>query len=83
MTNVDDVLKEIAAWRDGRLWGKPAIAKFAGVSIDTVARWSTIPGCPISRPGGTYFAVRGELELWLRSKQPVDAAITNDYPRSA
>lgn len=66
--NVVDVLSDIDQWRSGKLWGKSSIAKFAGVSIDKVARWATLPGCPITRPGGAYFVTRGALTAWLTSK---------------
>lgn len=51
-----------------KLWGAPAIAAALGVSTDTVARLARTEGCPIFMPGGRYFAMRGELERWLRTK---------------
>lgn len=54
-----------------RLWGRRAIARFLGVSEDTVSSWAKIPGVPIYEPlPGRYLAYRSELEPWLRTKQP-------------
>lgn len=51
------------------LWGAPRIARFCGVSIDTVHRWARLPNVPVFKPkGATYFAVRSELARWMRSK---------------
>lgn len=50
-----------------KLWGAPAIAAALGVSVATVYRFSFETDCPISRPGGRYFAYRSELENWLRT----------------
>jgi hypothetical protein len=72
---VDEVLAEIAAWRDGKLWGATAIAKFATVSEDTVYRWEKLPDCPISKPAGRYFTTKGELMAWLRNKPPAAEAV--------
>jgi hypothetical protein len=51
-----------------RLWGAKAIARTIGVSIDTVASLARRPDTPIYQPGGRYYAVRSELERWLKSK---------------
>ncbi|SDY18391.1 DNA-binding protein [Citreimonas salinaria] len=52
-----------------KLWGLPAIAAALGISIDKARRLARLPDCPIYRPdGGSYFAFRGELNAWLRSK---------------
>lgn len=67
--NVGDVLDQIESWRKGKLWGAPAIAQEAGVSVDTVVRWAALPDCPISKPSGTYFVVRDDLMSWLRQKK--------------
>lgn len=54
-----------------KLWGRPAIARFLGVSEDTVAKWAKLPGVPIFEPlPGRYFALRHELDSWLKTKQP-------------
>lgn len=50
-----------------KLWGAPAIAQALGVSVGTVYRFASDTDCPITRPGGKYFAYRSELENWLRS----------------
>lgn len=55
-----------------KLWGAPAIACALGVSEDTVRRWAIEPDVPIYAPRrGTYFAVRSELQAWLRQKPSV------------
>lgn len=52
-----------------KLWGRPAIARFLGVSEDSVTKWSKEPGVPIYQPRrGTYYAERHELEAWLKTK---------------
>lgn len=51
-----------------KLWGARAIAAALGVSVDTVVSLSRSADCPIYRPSGRYFALRGELERWLRTK---------------
>jgi len=52
-----------------KLWGRPAIARVLGVSEDTVAKWARETGVPIYQPRrGTYFALRSELETWLKTK---------------
>jgi excisionase family DNA binding protein len=53
--------------RPEKLWGAPAIAAALGVSVATVYRFASETDCPITRPGGRYFAYRSELENWLRS----------------
>lgn len=52
-----------------KVWGAPAIARLLGVSVDTVYRLSDDEDCPIYRPSGRYFAFRGELMAWLRTKR--------------
>ncbi|AXQ94007.1 helix-turn-helix domain-containing protein [Cereibacter azotoformans] len=50
-----------------KLWGLPAISKALGVSVDTVRRWARHGRAPIYRPDGErYFALRSELNAWLR-----------------
>ena len=70
-----DVLDRILPSRSAkmeRLWGAPAIARALGVSVDTVYRFARTAGVPVYHPpGGGYFAVRAELEAWLRTKPPV------------
>ena len=52
-----------------KLWGAPAIAAALGVSVDKVYRLARMPEVPIFKPpGGGYFAVRSEIQAWLRSK---------------
>lgn len=53
---------------DQKLWGAPEIARVLGLSIDAVYRLARDPSVPIYRPGGRYFAVRSELQTWLRTK---------------
>ncbi|RNI20990.1 MULTISPECIES: DNA-binding protein [Paracoccus] len=53
---------------DRDLWGLPAIAKAAGVSIDTVRRWHLHTDAPISKPGGRYFSTRNALRGWLLAR---------------
>lgn len=50
-----------------KIWGAPAIARFLGVSVDTVYALAKDPDCPVYKPSG-YFAYRYELEAWLRRK---------------
>jgi hypothetical protein len=50
------------------LWTADAIARFAGVSPDTVKAWAKIPHIPVYKPGGRYFAMKSELLRWLRTK---------------
>lgn len=50
-----------------KIWGAPAIAKALGVSVDTVYRWSSRDDTPIHLRAGRYFALRSEIEIWLRS----------------
>ncbi|EYD74085.1 hypothetical protein Rumeso_04338 [Rubellimicrobium mesophilum DSM 19309] len=51
-----------------KLWGLRAIAQALGLSVDTTRRLARKPGVPIYQPAGRYFAVRSELNAWLRSK---------------
>jgi hypothetical protein len=51
------------------LWGATVIAKFAGVSVETVYRWALLPDCPISQPGGRYFCIKSELVIWLKGSK--------------
>lgn len=60
---VDEMLEP-----DRALWGLPEIANAARVSVDTVRRWHKGTQAPISKPGGRYFAMRGELMAWLRAR---------------
>ena len=50
------------------LWGATAIARFAGVSVETVYRWERLQDCPVTKPGGRYFAFRSALMTWLTTK---------------
>ncbi len=68
--SVDRVLREITDWRGGKLWGAAAIAKFAGVSEDTIPAWAKIPGCPITKCGGRFFVTRGAMQSWMTTKAP-------------
>lgn len=72
----DDDKAPLDRWRldevlegDRKLWGLEQIAACLGVSKDTARKWANDPqsGCPISRPGGQYFAFRSQLMTWLRS----------------
>lgn len=49
-----------------RIWGFKSIADFAGVSERTARRWARMPGSPIYRVQGRYFAMRTELDRWMR-----------------
>ncbi len=53
-----------------KLWGLGKIADFLGVSESTARRWANCDDVPIYKPVGqnTYFALRSELDAWLRSK---------------
>ena len=51
-----------------KLWGLRAIARALGLSVDATRRLAKKPEVPIYRPDGRYFAVRAELNAWLRSK---------------
>jgi len=51
-----------------KIWGLGAIAKALGLSVDTTRRLADEQGVPIYRPAGRYFALRSELNAWLRSK---------------
>lgn len=61
-------LDRILIGRPEKLWGAPAIAQALGVSVATVYRFASHTDCPITRPGGRYFAYRHELDRWLRTK---------------
>ena len=51
-----------------KIWGLGPIARALGVSVDTARRLAARPGVPIYRPDGRYFALRSELNAWLRQK---------------
>ncbi|MGK7759431.1 DNA-binding protein [Marinovum sp. B10] len=52
-----------------KLWGLTTIATAIGVSVDKARRLARLPDCPIYRPdGGSYFALRSELNAWLKRK---------------
>lgn len=53
---------------DRHLWGLPAIAQAAGVSIDTVRRWHCSTDAPITKPGGRYFSTVWALKRWLSAR---------------
>ena len=60
---------DAALGKPEKLWGAPAIATALGVSVDKVRALATNPAVPIYKPKGCgYFAIRSELESWLRSK---------------
>ncbi|MFV0303408.1 MAG: DNA-binding protein [Paracoccus sp. (in: a-proteobacteria)] len=52
------------------LWGMRAIAACLGVSADTARRWAADPvnNMPVSKPMGRWFAERGALLAWRRSR---------------
>ncbi|MEM9360718.1 MAG: DNA-binding protein [Pseudomonadota bacterium] len=53
-----------------KIWGLQAIGDALGVSRDKVRRLARLDGVPIYCPGGTrYFALRSELNAWLKTKQ--------------
>lgn len=60
-------LDSILRGKPEKLWGAPAVAAAAGVSVDTIYRWAKNSSIPVYRRGGRYFAIRSELEQWLRS----------------
>lgn len=52
-----------------RLWGLTAIAQAIGLSVDATRRLAETQRAPIYRPDGRrYFALRSELNAWLRSR---------------
>jgi hypothetical protein len=53
------------------LWGATVIARFAGVSVETVYRWATLPDCPVSQPGGRYFCMKADLLAWLKGAKKI------------
>lgn len=53
---------------DRHLWGLPAIANAAGVSIDTVRRWYDSTDAPITKPGGRYYSTRSAILNWLNAR---------------
>ena len=57
------------SWSVERIWGASEIAKFAGVSVDTVYRWETLPDCPITKTAGRYFALKTPLVNWICEKR--------------
>lgn len=71
-----------AAWNDPKLWGAKAIADFATVSIDTVYRWERLPDCPITKPGGRYFALKTALAQWMVTKDARSCKVLPDNSRS-
>ena len=52
-----------------KIWGLGNIARALGLSVDTTRRLAARPGVPIYRPDGRYFALRSELNAWLRQKE--------------
>jgi hypothetical protein len=67
---------------EGKLWGATAIARFAGVSVETVYRWERLQDCPVTKPGGRYFAFRSALMTWLTAKDARLCQISPDKPVS-
>lgn len=59
---------DILALGSEKLWGLRSISRALGLSVDTTRRLASEPDVPIYRPGGRYFAVRSELNGWLRTK---------------
>lgn len=59
-----------------KLWGLPMIAQFLGVSVGTARKLARHPEVPIYRPAGSesYFALRTELQAWLKTKPSGEAA---------
>lgn len=52
-----------------KLWGLNSIAAAIGLSVDATRRLAHSGKAPIYRPDGRrYFALRSELNAWLRSK---------------
>jgi hypothetical protein len=51
-----------------KLWGAQRIADVLGVGVDTVVTLARRADCPIYQPSGRYFALRSELDQWLRTK---------------
>ena len=52
-----------------KLWGLEAIAHAIGLSVDATRRLAERNLAPIYRPDGRrYFALRSELNAWLRTK---------------
>jgi hypothetical protein len=53
-----------------KIWGLTNIAAALGVGVDKARRIAELDHSPIFRPDGkTYFALRSELNAWLRSKR--------------
>ncbi|SLN20081.1 hypothetical protein ROJ8625_00713 [Roseivivax jejudonensis] len=53
-----------------KLWGLSTIASAIGVSVDKARRLAHLDHVPIYRPDGeSYFALRSELNAWLRTKR--------------
>ena len=52
-----------------KIWGLSNIACAIGLSIDATRKLAHSEGVPIYRPDGSkrYFALRSELNAWLRS----------------
>jgi excisionase family DNA binding protein len=61
-------MSDPATMQGDKLWGATEIARFLGVSVETVYAWSGDREIPIYKPGGRYFALRSELRTWLRQK---------------
>ncbi len=52
-----------------KLWGAETIARYLGVSPDSVRAWAKEAGVPIYQPRPrTYYAMTAELDAWLRTK---------------
>lgn len=53
-----------------KIWGLTNIAAALGVGVDKARRIAQLDHSPIYQPDGeSYFAVRSELNAWLRSKR--------------
>jgi hypothetical protein len=51
-----------------KIWGMTAIAHALGVSTDKARRIAKNPAVPIYRNEGGWFALRSELNAWLKRK---------------
>ena len=55
-----------------KLWGLAAISSALGLSLDATRKLAKSDAVPITRPAGSkrYFALRSELNAWLRGDEP-------------
>jgi aspartate aminotransferase-like enzyme len=53
-----------------KLWGLTSISAAIGVSVDKTRRLARLDHVPIYRPDGkSYFALRTELNAWLKGNR--------------